>query len=323
MLDLLGRPPRAGPYFQAGDKIPAVVLSHDFWHRRFGGDQAIVGQTIVVDGQPQRVTVLGVMPEGFSFPYRSMLGPSGFSRAQHADLWLPLTPAFDQRLVDSSGQPNRNVHYLGVIAQLKSGMTIERASRRTRRHRHRPRGDVSRFERRVAGDRPAASRANRRAAASGALHTSRRRRRRPDDQVPQRRQRPARAGDRAAPGSRSPLGARCVADPADAADARREPAVVSGRGSARDRINGGGHSGDSRDGAGASSEVGRSHGEPSGRRLRARADARHGSHRRPAARALGRAVAAQESLREAQRTTASPARQRGRSAFSLRKSRWR
>src|SRR5262245_43064393 len=61
MLDMLGRPPIAGRTFQAGDTTPGVVLSYDFWQRRFGGDRAIVGQTIAIDGVLHRATVLGVM----------------------------------------------------------------------------------------------------------------------------------------------------------------------------------------------------------------------------------------------------------------------
>jgi predicted permease len=128
MLDMLGRRPLLGRTFQPSDTTLGVVLSFEFWRRRFGGDAAIVGQTIAIDGQPQRVPVLGVMPEGFAFPYRSMLGPSGFSRAQHADVWLPLSRRFDARLVDSTGQPNRNVHYLGVVGRLAPGMAVDRVA---------------------------------------------------------------------------------------------------------------------------------------------------------------------------------------------------
>ncbi|HYN09986.1 MAG TPA: ABC transporter permease [Vicinamibacterales bacterium] len=128
MLDLLGRVPMLGRMFQTGDTSPGIVLSHDFWQRRFNRDPNVVGQTIEIVGAPQRATILGVMPEDFVFPYRSMLGPTGFTRVQHADIWLPLTRAFDARLVDPSGQPNRNLHYLSVVARLKSGMSIERAT---------------------------------------------------------------------------------------------------------------------------------------------------------------------------------------------------
>lgn len=58
-----------------------AVLSHRLWHRRFGGDLRIVGQSIRVDGVSHEV--IGIMPRGFSFPQRGV------------DLWLP-------RVVDPS-----------------------------------------------------------------------------------------------------------------------------------------------------------------------------------------------------------------------------
>ena len=48
-------------------------------------------------GATTAATIAGVMPEDFAFPYRSMLGPSGFTRALQADLWIPLTPAGETR----------------------------------------------------------------------------------------------------------------------------------------------------------------------------------------------------------------------------------
>ena len=68
------------------------------------------------------------MPEGLRFSLSIDAGAVGDSRAQHADIWLPLTRTFDARLVDPSGQPNRNLHYLSVIGRLKSGLSIDRAS---------------------------------------------------------------------------------------------------------------------------------------------------------------------------------------------------
>jgi len=40
-----------------------VILSDDLWKRRFGGDHAIVGRTILVENQPH--TVVGVLPADF------------------------------------------------------------------------------------------------------------------------------------------------------------------------------------------------------------------------------------------------------------------
>jgi putative ABC transport system permease protein len=128
MLRLLGRQPFLGRAFQPGDNSPGIVLDYDFWHRRFGGDTSVVGRRIRVDGFHQPVEILGVMPEAFVFPYRSMLGPSGFSRAQHADLWLPLSRDQDPRLIDQTGQPSRTIHYLSVVARLKPGQSLDRAT---------------------------------------------------------------------------------------------------------------------------------------------------------------------------------------------------
>jgi putative ABC transport system permease protein len=129
MFALLGRSPLLGRTFRDGDPDASVVLSHEYWRRRFGQDAAIVGRTIAIAGVAGPVTILGVMPDDFVFPYRSMLGPSGFTRATEADLWLPLTPTADARLVDATGQPNRTIHYLAVIGRLAPSAALDRATR--------------------------------------------------------------------------------------------------------------------------------------------------------------------------------------------------
>src|SRR5262249_42158127 len=127
MFALLGRGALIGRTFRDEDVATSpVILSYQCWTRRLGGDPAVVGRTIQVAGSPASVTVIGVMPQDFVFPYRSMLGASGFTRAFEADAWLPLSRQRDPRLVDSTGQPNRSVHYLAVIARMKPGVSIER-----------------------------------------------------------------------------------------------------------------------------------------------------------------------------------------------------
>ena len=128
MFDLLGRRALLGRTFVAHETEPSIVLSYPYWQRRFGGDAGIVGQTVSVSGIPVPVRIVGVMPPDFVFPYRSMLGPSGFSRATTADLWIPRDPR-DSRFTDASGQPSRNIHYLSVIARLKPGVTLDAARR--------------------------------------------------------------------------------------------------------------------------------------------------------------------------------------------------
>lgn len=57
------------------DAPATMVLSHSLWQSYYLSNPNIVGQISRVNGQPR--TVIGVMPEGFRFPYES-------------ELWLPL-----------------------------------------------------------------------------------------------------------------------------------------------------------------------------------------------------------------------------------------
>src|SRR5437879_984151 len=42
---------------------PIVMLSHDFWRRRFSADAKVLGTTVIVDGQ--QFTIVGITPTGF------------------------------------------------------------------------------------------------------------------------------------------------------------------------------------------------------------------------------------------------------------------
>jgi len=63
-FDLLGSRPLHGRGFVEGEGDPGrsrvMVLGHNFWQRRFGGDSAIVGQSVELRGEPWQV--VGVMP---------------------------------------------------------------------------------------------------------------------------------------------------------------------------------------------------------------------------------------------------------------------
>ena len=64
---VLGVAPQLGRGFATEEDQPGgpsvLVLSHGLWQRRFGGDQSVVGRTVLIDGKP--TTVIGVMPAGF------------------------------------------------------------------------------------------------------------------------------------------------------------------------------------------------------------------------------------------------------------------
>ncbi|HUF75278.1 MAG TPA: ABC transporter permease, partial [Longimicrobiales bacterium] len=75
-LDVMGVAPAIGRSFSAEEiatydglnmtgEIP-VLLGHDLWRRRFGGDPSIVGTTVDVNARARRV--IGVLPPGFGFP---------------------------------------------------------------------------------------------------------------------------------------------------------------------------------------------------------------------------------------------------------------
>jgi len=62
---LLGRPLLEAD--EAEGAPAALVIGHEEWRRSFGADRGIVGREVRLDGAPY--TVVGVMPEGFRFPY--------------------------------------------------------------------------------------------------------------------------------------------------------------------------------------------------------------------------------------------------------------
>jgi predicted permease len=70
-FDAMGVRPILGRGFTAADDTPhappVIVLSYGTWMRRFGGNPAIVGQTLRLDGQS--VQVVGVAPRGFDYPH--------------------------------------------------------------------------------------------------------------------------------------------------------------------------------------------------------------------------------------------------------------
>ena len=105
---LFGAQPFLGRSFLAAEhgagKGQVVVLSHGLWLQRFGADPAVIGRSVVLDGELN--TVVGVMAGGFAFP-------------DDAELWRPLT------LTASDG--NRRADIVRVIARLRPDIAPARA----------------------------------------------------------------------------------------------------------------------------------------------------------------------------------------------------
>jgi putative ABC transport system permease protein len=60
LFDLLGTRPLVGRTFHSEGGELQVVLGHALWQRRFGGDPAIVGQSLVLDERSHMVTGVAV-----------------------------------------------------------------------------------------------------------------------------------------------------------------------------------------------------------------------------------------------------------------------
>src|SRR3954468_13951357 len=73
---LLGLKPERGRAFQPADfrprAEPVVVLGHQVWMQRFGGDPGLIGRPISLDGT--MVTVVGVLPERIALDEPVVIG---------------------------------------------------------------------------------------------------------------------------------------------------------------------------------------------------------------------------------------------------------
>ena len=121
LFQALGTPALLGRTLQPEDddkgKRTTILLSHDFWQRRFGGDRNVIGRVLHIDGAP--LAVVGVMPAGFAFPRGGEM-PHGFGFAAQPDVWVPLAFSPERR------QNRGNRGYL-AIGLLKPGVGIPQA----------------------------------------------------------------------------------------------------------------------------------------------------------------------------------------------------
>ena len=102
LMRLLDTTPVLGRDFSDADAVPGaepvVLLSWDLWQTRYAGQTSIIGQQIRMNAEP--ATVIGVLPEHFSFPSREQIWAldapqAGESRADSAtyDVIARVAPA--------------------------------------------------------------------------------------------------------------------------------------------------------------------------------------------------------------------------------------
>jgi predicted permease len=117
-FNVLGVPPSLGRMLAPEDERetqdrPVTVLSYGYWKRRFGGDRAVLGKTLLLEREP--VTVVGVVGEKF---HSIELGKS-------CDIYLPVT--MGNRYFSRDILKTRRYAWLQIIGRVKSGVTIETA----------------------------------------------------------------------------------------------------------------------------------------------------------------------------------------------------
>lgn len=106
-FDVLGAQPAAGRLLREKDAVagaePVAVIGYALWRREFGGNPAVIGRTLRLDGRP--ATIAGVAPQDFAFP-------------DGADVWRPLDIAPD----------TMTEGWFNVVARLRPDATFVQAA---------------------------------------------------------------------------------------------------------------------------------------------------------------------------------------------------
>jgi putative ABC transport system permease protein len=110
-FDAFGIEPVAGRTFRPDDDKPGaeavLMLSHQYWRSRFGGDPSVVGQVFEMNDRPH--TVIGVLPPIPQYP-------------QENDVYMPVSACpfrSAQATVD-----NRNARFVQAFARAKRGAEV-------------------------------------------------------------------------------------------------------------------------------------------------------------------------------------------------------
>ncbi|HVT40261.1 MAG TPA: ABC transporter permease [Gemmatimonadaceae bacterium] len=110
LFRVLGVAPAIGRGFSSDSTLTGrtqeAIISHRLWQSRFGGDRAVLGRAVRLNGY--LYTIVGVMPPGFGFPGET-------------DLWEGLNWDLSQH--------SRGAHFMEAVARLRPGVTPEQANR--------------------------------------------------------------------------------------------------------------------------------------------------------------------------------------------------
>ena len=109
-FQITGQQPVLGRAFTAEDDRPAApavaLIGNSIWVNRYGSNPSVVGRTVRINDIP--TTIIGVMPEGYRFPFNT-------------DLWLPMG------MVQGLDEQRRNARNWQVFGRLAPGVSREQA----------------------------------------------------------------------------------------------------------------------------------------------------------------------------------------------------
>ena len=107
---IMGQQPTLGRGFTQEDDrpgaAPVALIGHSVFVNRYGSNPSVIGRSVRINDIP--TTIIGVMPQGFKFPFNT-------------DLWMPLGT------VQGLDQQRRNARNWQVFGHLAPGVTREQA----------------------------------------------------------------------------------------------------------------------------------------------------------------------------------------------------
>lgn len=114
-FDVLGLDARLGRVFTAQEARAEldpqlVVVSHGFWQRRLGGDPAVVGRVLNLNGYPY--TILGVLPRNLRAVFGYGISP---------EVYLPL----NRQLMPDLYEPRTPI--VSLFGRMQDGMSVDQA----------------------------------------------------------------------------------------------------------------------------------------------------------------------------------------------------
>jgi putative ABC transport system permease protein len=118
---VLGIAPALGRLLGPGDdavegEADVVVLSHEYWRNALGGDRAVIGKTLIVNGKP--LNIVGIVPEEFK----------GTTINRRAQVYVPITFRWRDAPGSLPNHDNRIRRWAYLFARLAPGVSLDEAA---------------------------------------------------------------------------------------------------------------------------------------------------------------------------------------------------